>query len=399
MTSLFDLLLIIIAAVLGLIIVFEDAKEKKIKNKWIILGFKSGLFCYLALLIWSILGYARIFSPEFLNFYQFRYFFYVLANSCLSIVIAYLFWHYRIWPAGDAKLFSLFAFLIPLKYYSGGFLPYFPSSALLINIFIPAFAFTLAIAVIETLRHIIGLIRRNELFSIAKKYFQEIKSRPDNPDNLYKAFSFFASSALFFIFLPIFRILVESSLSSMLGGGIFIFAVSYFLQNHFIESISNALKKKIYLFTSAALMMFCFVFSFVYFPDHFIFAFKTVVKISLGFAAILMIIKKMSDFYIKRKEEIGIDSDSIPEKTILSDNMIKSIEDDKNLAIQMGSIHAEGLNKEQITILKQWLSDKNQKSVTAYKTIPFAFWIFIGAAITLILKQSIIHHILAFLQT
>ena len=94
-----------------------------------------------------------------------------------------------------------------------------------------------------------------------------------------------------------------------------------------------------------------------------------------------------------------IDSDNIPEKTILSDNMIKSIEEDKNLATQMGSIHAEGLSAEQIMILKQWLSDKSKKSITAYKTIPFAFWIFIGAATTLILKQSIIHHILAFLRT
>ena len=185
----------------------------------------------------------------------------------------------------------------------------------------------------------------------------------------------------------------------MLGGGIFIFAVLYFLQNHFIESISNVLKKKIYLFASVALMIFCFIFSLVYFPDHFIFALKTVVKISLGFATILVVIKKMSNFYIKRKEEIMIDSDNIPEKTILSDNMIKSIEEDKNLATQMGSIHAEGLSAEQIMILKQWLSDKNKKSITAYKTIPFAFWIFIGAATTLILKQSIIHHILAFLRT
>lgn len=399
MTFLFDLLLIIIAAILGLIIVFEDTREKKIKNKWIILGFKLGSFCYLALFVWSVLGYMRIYSPESLNFYQFRYFFYVFANSCLSIITAYLLWHYRIWPAGDAKLFSLFAFLIPLKYYSAGFLPYIPSSALLINIFIPAFAFTLAIVTIDSLRHAIDLIRRNELILSVKKYTQEIKSGPDNPENIYKAFAFLTSSALFFVFLPIFRLLVESSLSSLLGGGIIIFAVLYLLQNYLIESIRDILNKKIYLFTSAILMTSCFLFSVIYFPDYFFFTLKTIVKISIGFAAILIIVKKMSDFYIKRREEIYVDSENLSEKTVLSDNIIKSIEKDKVLAEKIGNIHAEGLNSEQAEILKKWLSEKDKKNITAYKTVPFAFWIFIGAAITLILKQSIIHYTLAFLRT
>ena len=51
--------------------------------------------------------------------------------------MGFLLWRFRLWSAGDTKLFTLYALLVPLDFYSKSFVFYFPSFNLLINLFIP----------------------------------------------------------------------------------------------------------------------------------------------------------------------------------------------------------------------------------------------------------------------
>ena len=70
-----------------------------------------------------------------------NYFLDVAINSLISLAVAYILWHFELWAAGDAKLFFVFSFLLPLKYYSSGAFPHFPALALLLNVFTFAFIF------------------------------------------------------------------------------------------------------------------------------------------------------------------------------------------------------------------------------------------------------------------
>jgi Flp pilus assembly protein protease CpaA len=129
-----DYLFLPMIFLIGLITSYQDFRYGKIKNKWIILGLAWGLGIYLFFLVWGLISEPII---------SFSYIFKVFINSFIALIIGYLLWYFNLWSAGDAKLFALFAFLLPLEYYWRTALPYFPSFVLLINIFIPVLVFYL----------------------------------------------------------------------------------------------------------------------------------------------------------------------------------------------------------------------------------------------------------------
>jgi len=139
---LLDYLFLPVLFLIGLITSYQDFKEGKIKNKWIILGLVWGLGIYVLCLIWTLIVpyLSQIFSKE-LTFILPSYILKVLINSAIALIVGYLLWYFNLWSAGDAKLFFVFSLLLPLKYYWKTALPYFPSFSLLINIFIPALIF------------------------------------------------------------------------------------------------------------------------------------------------------------------------------------------------------------------------------------------------------------------
>lgn len=128
-----DFLFLPVIFFIGLVVSYQDFKESKIKNKWIILGLIWGLGIYILFLIWALAAPFTFILPS--------YILKVFINSAIALIIGYLLWHFNLWSAGDAKLFFVFSLLLPLKYYWKSALPYFPSFALLINIFIPAVVF------------------------------------------------------------------------------------------------------------------------------------------------------------------------------------------------------------------------------------------------------------------
>jgi Flp pilus assembly protein protease CpaA len=141
---------------IGLITSYQDFRYGKIKNKWIILGLAWGLGIYLFFLIWG-LAIEPIIS--------FSYIFNVFVNGFIALIVGYLLWYFNFWSAGDAKLFALFAFLLPLEYYWRTVLPYFPSFVLLINIFIPVLVFYL-------IKYFVPLVKLLTKKSLSKN-FQE----------------------------------------------------------------------------------------------------------------------------------------------------------------------------------------------------------------------------------
>jgi len=67
--------------------------------------------------------------------------FQIFLNSLIALLAGYLLWYFSLWSAGDAKLFFVFSFLLPIKYYWRTELPYFPSFVILINTFVPLLIF------------------------------------------------------------------------------------------------------------------------------------------------------------------------------------------------------------------------------------------------------------------
>lgn len=115
------------------------------------------------------------------------------------MAVAYLLWHFKMWGAGDAKLFICYAALIPMGQYSRVYFNYyFASFLLLLAIFIPATIF---------------LFLRSAIYFMRRLKFSEIRERMPEliKEKLAKSNKIEMSKVLlgFFVLFLSFRILRE----------------------------------------------------------------------------------------------------------------------------------------------------------------------------------------------
>jgi len=125
----------------GAITSYEDWKYGKIRNKWVL----AGLIYTFAML--GIVISLLILSSQPINFgYISDYF----INLIIAFLFSYALWYSKMWAAGDAKLFTMYAALLPLTVYSRGYIKYFPSFTLLVNTFVPLAIILAGIAILKT---------------------------------------------------------------------------------------------------------------------------------------------------------------------------------------------------------------------------------------------------------
>lgn len=128
--SLLNLPFLFIIIFIGVITSYTDIKYGKIRNKEILGGLLLGIFSYLIIIVFlgTNLTYLRG----------------VALNTLFAFLVGYGMWLFKLWTPGDAKLFTVYAFLIPQVYYSNWYLKYFPSFTILINTFLPLLGFFVA---------------------------------------------------------------------------------------------------------------------------------------------------------------------------------------------------------------------------------------------------------------
>ncbi len=125
---------------LGIITSYEDIKEGKIRNKWIVSALVYAFVVYAILIIsFYLKGTLRT-----------EYIIELLTNFIFAVIVGFGMWLGKLWTAGDGKLFIAYSALIPLSAYVNGYVKYFPSSALLINSFVPAFAVLFILLLVRT---------------------------------------------------------------------------------------------------------------------------------------------------------------------------------------------------------------------------------------------------------
>jgi len=162
----FDILFLPLLFFIGIITSYEDIKCGKVRNKWILLGLIWGLIIIIFFFVWYFVAspITRYYYFEIQNLpdnspapvftVSLVYLWRVILNVVIALLIAFLMWRFNAWAAGDAKLFVVYALLLPLTYYWKSYLPYFPSFVLLINIFIPIFLYLLIVSFIYYLKFI-----------------------------------------------------------------------------------------------------------------------------------------------------------------------------------------------------------------------------------------------------
>jgi len=398
---LLDLVFLIPLLFLGIMTSFSDIKYGKIRNKWIVRGLIYGIVAYFFLGLWTILG---ILGASFVHIYaRPHYYLAIFINTLISFGLAYFLWQFKLWAAGDAKLFMVFAFLIPLNYYSNFHFKYFPSFALLLNIFIFIFIFLVISVIFNLFKK--GLIIFKNPYDFIKKtrdikrVFRKkiVESQKEIKLNYKNSFKIFLEVGMLFLLLRILREKARSLLGNVFFDQSYIFLALFFLY----KLLSKFLKKdKKILLISGFIFAGYLIYGMIYFREGIIQEIVGVFKMSIGFMLIFKIGKRVLNFYIRQFEKRKIKIKKLKPKIILTEMILKKIEkDDKKFYFEnIGRLYPDGLTEDQTEQIKKWCQERKIEEIEIYKTLPFAPFVFLGALITLIFKGSLFHFILQMFQ-
>lgn len=144
----------IIAVILGVVSTITDFKNKKIYNKNIIYVLMASLFIYIVL--WKQI------TIQYITNY--------CINIIISVIISFSFYYFKIWSAGDAKLFLAIIIIIPYNIYNVEKTNLFPALYLLIIIFSIGFFYV----VLETLVLWVKDKKRIQIFKLKIKNIKQI---------------------------------------------------------------------------------------------------------------------------------------------------------------------------------------------------------------------------------
>jgi len=149
------LLLLPVAAVAALT-VRDDLRDGRIYNRRLLQGFAAGAAAYLLLLLLEASGAPPALRAPPIPGEAWHWGGAVLLDLSVGLAVAIGLWLLGVWAAGDAKLFALYAFLVPPSCYTLTWLPGFPALPLLVNTFAFVFVY-LAFDLIRT--GLPGLVR------------------------------------------------------------------------------------------------------------------------------------------------------------------------------------------------------------------------------------------------
>ncbi len=284
------------------------------------------------ILIGLLLGAILFGGSYFLGWINNYYLKVVFFNTVIAIVVSFLIWKMGFWPAGDSKYFILIAFLLPIHYYNKSYLEYFPSFILLVNIFILFVGIILVKVIYFNSRSFIIFSAKTNRGELKQKFFQVVNTLIVNMQNVsnWKKWG-----------------------KGMLLGGMMYFILSFFIYKRSIDLVP-------FFIYSTAFGLFDVIFN----------------------------------FYNQSFAKKSIDIINLQPKMNLADEFPSDLKKDKERIEKIGKLRPDGLDKQQVRVIKEYYISKDLKQIYIYKTIPFSIWIFIGTVITIIFQRNIIQIIL-----
>ena len=361
------LLLLPAIFLLGAITSYEDIKHGKIKNKWVVFAL---LYSFAAFFI-SIAALSLQNQPISQN-YVMQYF----SNILFALLAGIIIWLANLWSAGDAKLFLAYAALVPLTFYSNSYFDYFPSFVIMINTFVPFFAYYFLRTLFGTTsRQKYSLLKSmanakfifsNMLFIFA---FGWLGSVIFGQIGSYFSFLNNVFATIFFLFLVLFifrRILkIENRNVSIV---LAIVAVLYDYQNIFSIEFLQHFIAIFFLFVFIRYFILNLTFEALSYPVY-------IENLKPGMAV---------------AENFLMDKGRYEKRRIAPMGFLSAVIERSEGKFLFSGL-SEGLTKDDVKKIKNLHSQGIIKghTIRILQTVPFAPFIFFGVLLTLILKGSI----------
>lgn len=327
----------------GALATYTDLKEGVIRNKHLALG-----------AIYALLLYALDWTPV------------ALLNAGLAALLAYLLWHVAAWTAGDAKLYIVFAMLIPIGYYNGS--KAFPASAILLNTFIPLFVYFLARLLLHTTAESkINALRKLSLRRMARTavalfaFLWPLVLVPSLPQTVQDIFSniFVVVMALFLVF----------ALLERLHADVHSIATLVALLRLFLDP--TILTASFWLHFGAILLVFV--------------------------ALRLLLVNLAHSKFVRHVDLHLLRPGMLPAEMLLKDGRrIPAIRESPMARLKhndsLFQLRPEGLTEQDCRLLRRLKREGKirHEHLKVQQTVPFAVFLFAGALITVMLKTDMI---------
>lgn len=371
---------------LASVVSFQDWRERKIRNSLILLGLLACGAGLLLLLANSVLG-ARHERFWMLGEYSLPLRFYpkLICHVLLSLAAGVGFWRWSIWPAGDAKFFTLAAIFTALIDPNLPGFPYLLFLVLLINIFVPAglvfvletlVNLALAVPLLRSVNWRMWLKGRGEVVAIRVR-----EAWPYRVEYLMLAVNLFA----FFFALQA----AASRLGRLVPEPWGTLAV-FVLMVAFWGKVTVVLRNKKVGLAAFAFLVIVVPASALHFHWDARAGFAAAGRMTFNFGMLLSFGRMLFTWLIERDSLRELRTEELQYGVVLSDRTWERIGEDKELAAKMETRCVDGLTHGDVAALKSWLAGRTASDYSVYHTIPFALWIFLGTLLTLSYRGSVV---------
>jgi len=344
---------------LGVLTSYEDFKRNRISNVYIIAAVVAAFFTnivdnYLAMAPWST---KQLYMQT------------TILNACISLLAGFVLWYFKIWRAGDGKLFFAYASLLPISTYYYGYLNYFPSFAILINTLIPLFLLLTLNLWITT--------DSNEKFETLKKIM--------NPKQIFYMLVLLISTQWVLSFL--FHYLLSTDdvfITGYLSLFILIFFMDYFQESLYKLSVVVALLRLLMDYGTITSQTFI---------THFILPFALLIL------AINFIMGLSSFRFNERVRIMNLKPGMCCSERIIQKGRFYITSATSKEAAKYLNINYENLTNSDVEKLKKLYKVHKLKfnELTMRQTMPFAPFLFLGVLLTILVRGDIVTYSKLFL--
>ena len=295
----------------------------------------------------------------------------VLANAGLALIAGFLMWWFGLWAAGDAKMFAVLAFLLPLSTYRNAYMPLFPAYVLLFN----TFASVIAILALEMLARIVRQVARptDEEVQVARETAVWVRT---HAAELAMGFV-----AMLFLFIAIktarglFRdVWVEWT-------GVNVKPVVYLILLLVFHPLVRLMRDRRVLL-SVAILTAAYVGFVIAFPseNHDL---RSVLSMG-SIAATIMLFYLVYGVYLNVFDFKSIRVWELKPRMILARRTLEVLKEDQDLLDRkLGAVGPDGLTAEQVETLRRWWIDRGKGGVLwVSRTFPFAPALLAGTVAT-----------------
>lgn len=363
---------------------YSDIKYGKIKNRHILFGlvYILGLYLFLFVYGWSFLRQSA----------NLTYLGELLANATIAIIFGYILWYFNLWAAGDAKLFLLYALLVPLEIYGKDYISFFPSASLLIDTFFLICLFFLVTILIKEIHLLADWLKKHKLFSrnawiVIFNFFKPTKISAKSVGKLiWKVLKLPLVYVSFLVFLEGLETMAPLTLQTIMAKPLNLYLLILGLQLLVFRPFS---KNKYFV----PVMMGLGVLGSIILCLHHSNPLLSILRPSILFMVFFNLIIQFVYSYIEKHETLTITPTQLCPGMVLTADCVTRIKS----KLQTSGIeitNSDGLSELQVANIKAFCQTNPEVTFNIYKTIPYAPFMFAAFLGALIVRGSILSQVL-----